>query len=812
MRKLKKAFWLAGAGAVAIALLFASAQCERQAYEMSHDDLVAALHKRGRSRKYRIIWELIARRDKRAVKPLIAALKDPDPSVRSGAIEALAALAGKEAAEPIATALTDTNKWVRHAAARGLGKIGDRRVVAPLIGALKDPDLRVRMAAADALGALGDTRAVEPLIAMIKDKPVMPRLAAIKALGKLRDKRAVRPLIEVLGDKRADVRAGAATALGWIGPPAAAAIDPLIELLAQGIAALPMNPVYERFKPPSLVARKAVLAASARQGTHAPLPPPPNPAACATSALAAIGKAAVEPLIAALKDKRAAVRGYAAMALSGIGGERATAALARARDDREPFVRFRALEALVTLKVEEAMVASLRDGHPIIRSLAILMLAKTDNARKSDLLLGCLKDQSAEVRLTAARALGQAHDKKAVQPLAALLGDKDYMVRVAAAEALQWIRSREAVPALLAALKEPVPQGEGTATRAQVQVVQALGSLGDPAAVAPLIDVLQDEGYAPHVRSLAASSLGQIGDLRAVEPLIRMLKHEHHNLRRGAAYALGYLGDKQATKPIINAFHARMITGRDAAAVLSLIKDPRAVKVLIGLLKSKDDSARRQAISALGAIGDRAAVGPLMAKLSDRRDGIAAAQALGRLNDARAIGPLIRLLKRTKPRLSGGADRKAAVARSLANIDSPHTARLMERLLGSSNVNHRHGAVVCLGVMGKVDPVIRAMKDSERNIRLAAAQVLSRSDDPRATRALISILKHQDSGIRMYAVIGLGHAKQPSDVVGLLIGALADENASVRSYALWSLRTITKKDFGQDQEKWRRWWRESRKP
>ena len=51
-----------------------------------------------------------------------------------------------------------------------LGKIGDRRAVEPLIAAMKDRDKGVKKGAAVALGDIGDGRAVEPLIQALKDE------------------------------------------------------------------------------------------------------------------------------------------------------------------------------------------------------------------------------------------------------------------------------------------------------------------------------------------------------------------------------------------------------------------------------------------------------------------------------------------------------------------------------------------------------------------------------------------------------------------------------------------------------------------
>src|SRR5512137_1023991 len=59
----------------------------------------------------------------------------------------------------------------------------------------------------------------------------------------------------------------------------------------------------------------------------------------------------------------------------------------------------------------------------------------------------------------------------------------------------------------------------------RVRAAEALGELGDPAAVEPLIEALRDPFI--DVQWLAAKSLGKIGDLRAVAHLLEALKSEN---------------------------------------------------------------------------------------------------------------------------------------------------------------------------------------------------------------------------------------------------------------------------------------------
>ena len=65
--------------------------------------------------------------------------------------------------------LGNSDWYMRERAAAVLGEIKDRRAVQPLIYALKDPDWSVRLRAAESLGEIGDPDAIDPLIDVLED-------------------------------------------------------------------------------------------------------------------------------------------------------------------------------------------------------------------------------------------------------------------------------------------------------------------------------------------------------------------------------------------------------------------------------------------------------------------------------------------------------------------------------------------------------------------------------------------------------------------------------------------------------------------
>ena len=99
-------------------------------------------------------------------------------------------------------------------------------------------------------------------------------------------------------------------------------------------------------------------------------------------------------------------------------------------------------------------------------------------------------------------------------------------------------RVKEAVPRLLEILEM------AGATTTGEEAMQALGDIGDPRAVEPLIYQMREKS------STAAWALGDLGDIRAVEPLIEALSSSEYLIRGSAARSLGILGDERATEPL----------------------------------------------------------------------------------------------------------------------------------------------------------------------------------------------------------------------------------------------------------------------
>lgn len=166
----------------------------------------------------------------------------------------------------------------------------------------------------------------------------------------------------------------------------------------------------------------------------------------------------------------------------------------------------------------------------------------------------------------------------AIESLVAALRYDDRYMREAAAKALERI-GEAAINPLITAL-----QDQSDLVRAAA--AEILGDLGASCAIDSLISLFHDENQYEHVRREAAEALGKIGDARAIQPLISALQDERIWIQRSSSNALVRIGD--------------------------LVVEP-----LIAALRDQDSNVRGVVVEILAQIGDRRAVEPLYAVLSE---------------------------------------------------------------------------------------------------------------------------------------------------------------------------------------------------
>ena len=210
---------------------------------------------------------------------------------------------------------------------------------------------------------------------------------------------------------------------------------------------------------------------------------------------------------------------------------------------------------------------------------------------------------------------------------------------------------------------------------------------------------------------------------------------------------------------------------------------------LCNALEDEDSNIRERAAMALGRIGDRRAVEPLIPVLGDERVRVreAAAWALECLGEP--LGGLIH------QGLKGSREARE----ELSKRKDPRAFVPLLRAMESRDVTLRESAAWVLwsiGDPGTVDPLIGALRDPEDNVRVAAAWALEKIGIPRIVDPLLVALRDSNYRVREAAAWGLGKAGD-RQAVDPLIEALGDRHSKVREAAAGALK-ILKEPLGEE--------------
>jgi len=149
---------------------------------------------------------------------------------------------------------------------------------------------------------------------------------------------------------------------------------------------------------------------------------------------------AIQPLIEALADFDKSVREQATLALSSIG-KAAIEPLAAAMKEKKWETRYRAAEALGKIADEKAvqpLIQALKDNRDHVRYIAAKGLRELGDSEAIEPMVILLKDENRYVRMMAARALGAIGGKKVNTALLnALESEEDEKVKEAINEAMK---------------------------------------------------------------------------------------------------------------------------------------------------------------------------------------------------------------------------------------------------------------------------------------------------------------------------------------------------------------------------------------
>lgn len=424
--------------------------------------------------------------------------------------------------------------------------------------------------------------------------------------------------------------------------------------------------------------------------------------------------------------------------------------------------RLAALENLpVGLRGEELILAALEDESAVVRDRAIRLAARyiepqvlgalvadEVNAIRRNAAITALERQGpyavphlrtmlanpqVDVVMFALQMLARIGDPLAVHGVVPLVRHPDYNVAQAAIEALGRLRHREAIPTLLELLASDL--------WLQLAAIDALGEIGDPIAVGPLVALVPDS----IVAEPAVIALQRIAAPESLDPLLRkLLIVTERPLRDALLLAIGVVID----------FHPDPVpVAIQCSAQVELDPSHDLLSYLAEILSWSSEAVPAGSDRPEGDTRDYASL-------------LHAATAVAVVAGLRSLYPvvLIRIATDDNPAWAIGLFRRHPGTLSPA----------LRELLRHADLRARRGALLAGAFAAEdIETVVEHLNDGDALVRAAACRALGKIGEPKTAPLLIQRLHQGDPLERAAAVEAL--AEFPSDSLQMLERCLGPE-------------------------------------
>ncbi|MBI5633975.1 MAG: DUF3859 domain-containing protein [Nitrospirae bacterium] len=539
----------------------------------------------------------------------------------------------------------------------------------------------------------------------------------------------------------------------------------------------------------------------------------------ATKALLLLGETAIEPLITTARSGRNLDTRRCALQLLGEFKEdrRIVPPLIELlKTDYFPEIRYAALEALQQFKDPSVMIAAeevVNNGKDAgIRSKAAELLGGFREQRAVERLIETYqkKVEDYQVREAALKSLVHNHDPLKVAPFVnELLRERDPLKRVtllqtiSASDDMNYatilgrhlvdpdIRVREVAVEGLIKIKTSGdilrPALSSADHKVRIPALFELARRGEPAALNILPELLRDSNSRNRLE--AAMILAQKKDNRAFEPLMEIARFKDSEAAATAIRGLGILGDKRALDLIRQAANQENLRIVQAALeALGMMSYPEAITYLIDYIAADHIPSLDYTYAArdsLIKLGEQSVI----ALISSLRT--AGGRRLLRIRNefkyvVKAVG------RASFPHLANAIkspiiEVKKNTAEALSLFRESDAASILVTALFDREI--RHDIERYLRYIGQpsVKSLLHLTDEKNEDVRFSALTILGALGEKNALKPLIKALDNDKQ--RISAIEALGGIKEPKAVKALL-PFLKDENANFRMQAVSSLGLI----------------------
>lgn len=394
-----------------------------------------------------------------------------------------------------------------------------------------------------------------------------------------------------------------------------------------------------------------------------------------------------------------------------------------------------------------------------------------------------------DVRKFIVDVLGLIAHPSAVEPLCQCLWDECANVACSAAEALGEIRAVEAVPHLIAAYEK--------IDDVRLQAVEALGKIGDTAALDKLYTLLQESD--PTLVFATVEAIGNIGKPESVAYLSPVLNGNDTLLAESALTAVIRISARSRgrvdTDLPLDRFAAFLFDGvrhgnpEITAFMLNRLPHWFGNTILTGLLDVLDclaDNDFKRVADILSGVGPGAAQA-IVKKLAEPH--------LARDLRMKLFDLLRQFVDEDIARqiLPHATDADPEIRQKVAHVLGISGYRgavpVLKELAVDSNGHVRSAALGALGWLGNqedVDFIVKGLDDSYPDVREAAVGALVIIGGPVVIKKFTADLFHEDAERQRLAVTALGWIGEDS-VIQPLLCAINHESPDIRKSAIASL-------------------------